>query len=113
MAPLPFLAPALFALLAFRLLPAGWLVQQSLSGPQGEFAGLDNFEFLFTAPSFANTLQATLTFVAVTVPLQTAIAFGLALLFAENSRIFSPLRVLVFLPVFVPSSVAAILWGAA
>ncbi|MER9855944.1 MULTISPECIES: sugar ABC transporter permease [unclassified Mesorhizobium] len=112
-APLLFLTPALVALIGFRLLPAGWLIQQSLSGPDGEFVGLDNFEFLFTAPSFAKTLHATLTFVAVTVPLQTAIAFGLALLFAENSRIVSLLRVLVFLPVFIPSSVAAILWGAA
>ncbi|RWP96695.1 sugar ABC transporter permease [Mesorhizobium sp.] len=112
-APLLFLSPALVALIMFRLLPAGWLVQQSLSGPNGEFAGLDNFEFLLTAPSFAKTLQATLTFVAVTVPLQTAIAFGLALMFAENSRINSLLRILVFLPVLIPSSVAAILWGAA
>ncbi|TIX38514.1 MAG: sugar ABC transporter permease, partial [Mesorhizobium sp.] len=63
-APLLFLTPALVALIVFRLLPAGWLVQQSLSGPDGEFAGLDNFEFLFTAPSFAKTLHATLTFVA-------------------------------------------------
>ncbi|RWK56550.1 sugar ABC transporter permease [Mesorhizobium sp.] len=113
LAPLLFLSPALVALIMFRLLPAGWLVQQSLSGPDGEFVWLDNFEFLFTAPSFAKTLQATLTFVAVTVPLQTAIAFGLALLFAENSRIISLLRTLVFLPVLIPSSVAAILWGAA
>ncbi|TJV12879.1 MAG: sugar ABC transporter permease, partial [Mesorhizobium sp.] len=112
-APLLFLTPALVSLIGFRLLPAGWLVQQSLSGPDGEFAGLDNFRFLFTAPSFAKTVQATLTFVAVTVPLQTAVAFGLALLFGENSRIVSLLRVLVFLPVFIPSSVAAILWGAA
>ncbi|BCG83311.1 carbohydrate ABC transporter permease [Mesorhizobium sp. 113-3-3] len=111
-APLLFLSPALVALIIFRLLPAAWLVQQSLSGYDGEFVGLDNFKFLFTAPSFAKTLQATLTFVAVTVPLQTAIAFGLALLFAENSRITSLLRVLVFLPVLIPSSVAAILWGA-
>ncbi|RWA95072.1 MULTISPECIES: sugar ABC transporter permease [unclassified Mesorhizobium] len=112
-APLLFLTPALVALIVFRLLPAGWLVQQSLSGPDGEFAGLDNFEFLFTAPSFAKTLHATLTFVAVTVPLQTVTSFGLALLFAENSRIISLLRTLVFLPVLIPSSVAAILWGAA
>lgn len=112
-APLLFLTPALVALILFRLLPAGWLVQQSLSGPDGEFVGLENFEFLFTAPSFAKTLQATLTFVAVTVPLQTVIAFGLALMFAENSRITSLLRVLVFLPVLIPASVAAILWGAA
>ncbi|TIX21648.1 MAG: sugar ABC transporter permease [Mesorhizobium sp.] len=112
-APLLFLAPALVGLIGFRLLPAGWLVQASLSGPDGEFAGLDNFEFLFAAPTFAKTVQATLTFVVVTVPLQTAIAFGLALLFAENSRIVSLLRVLVFLPVVIPLSVAAILWGAA
>lgn len=111
-APLLFLSPALVALIMFRLLPAGWLVQKSLTGYDGEFVGLDNFEFLFTAPSFAKTLQATLTFVAVIVPLQTAIAFGLALLFAETSRVTSLLRTLVFLPVLIPSSVAAILWGA-
>ncbi|WP_292365373.1 sugar ABC transporter permease [Mesorhizobium sp.] len=112
-APLLFLAPALMGLIAFRLLPAGWLVRQSFSGPDGEFAGLDNFEFLFASPTFAKTLQATLTFVILTVPLQTAVAFGLALLFSENSRLVSLLRVVVFLPVLVPSSVAAILWGAA
>ncbi|MER9242931.1 sugar ABC transporter permease [Mesorhizobium sp. M0633] len=112
-APLLFLTPALVALIGFRLLPACWLVQQSLSGPDGEFAGLDNFEFLFSSPTFAKTLHTTLTFVAVAVPLQTAISFGLALLFAGNSRIVSLLRILVFLPVLIPSSVAAILWGAA
>lgn len=112
-APLLFLAPALIVLIGFRLLPASWLVQESLSGRHGEFVGLDNFEFLFAGPTFAKTLRATLTFVAVTVPLQTAIAFGLALLFSGDSRIVSLLRVLVFLPVVIPSSVAAILWGAA
>lgn len=112
-APLLFLAPALIVLMGFRLLPAGWLVQESLSGPHGEFAGLDNFKFLFAGPTFAKTLRATLAFVAVAVPLQTAIAFGLALLFGGDSRITSLLRVLVFLPVVIPSSVAAILWGAA
>lgn len=113
MTPLLFLAPALLALIAFRLLPAGWLVQTSLADSRGNFVGLDNFAFLFTLPSFGKTVQATLSFVFITVPLQTAVALGLALLFANSRRGTGFQRIIVFLPVVIPSSVAAILWGAA
>lgn len=112
-APLLFLAPALLALFAFRLLPAGWLVQVSLTNAGGGFVGLDNFAFLFTLPSFGKTVQATLGFVAVTVPLQTLVSLWLALLFANTAKGTGLQRILVFLPVVIPSSVAAILWGAA
>jgi len=113
MTPLLFLAPALIALIAFRLLPAGWLVQTSLADARGNFVGLDNFAFLFALPSFGKTVQATLSFVFVTVPLQTVASLALALLFANTRRGTGFQRIIVFLPVVIPSSVAAILWGAA
>lgn len=113
LAPLLFLAPAALALIAFRLMPMLWLLVSSVTGSDGSFVGLENFEFLYTLPSFGNTVSATLSFVAITVPLQTAVSFGLALLFARSAPILSLPRIIVFLPVCVPSSVAAILWGAA
>jgi multiple sugar transport system permease protein len=111
--PLLFLAPALLALIAFRLMPAAWLVQTSLADSRGNFVGFENFAYLFTMPSFAKTVQATLSFVFITVPFQTMVSLGLALLFANTRRGTGLQRIIVFLPVVIPSSVAAILWGAA
>jgi multiple sugar transport system permease protein len=108
-----FILPAIAALGAFRLVPALWLVVTSLSSSSGKFVGLANFEFLYSLPSFGNTVRATLTFVAVTVPFQTVIAFALALLFTNRMPGVGLFRVLVFLPVAVPGAVSAILWGAA
>lgn len=108
-----FLSPALVALAAFKLIPVGWLILTSLRDRSGEFVGLENFRFLFGLDSFTTTVRITLTFIAVTVPLQIVAAFALALLFTQSIPAVSLFRAAVFLPVAVPGSVAFILWGAA
>lgn len=108
-----FLAPALASLVAFRIVPAAWLIYIGFTDRAGNFVAFDNFLFLYTLPSFTKTVAATLTFVGVTVPLQTLVALALALLMAGRMPLGGLFRVLLFLPVVVPGSVAAILWGAA
>lgn len=111
-APWLFLAPALSALIVFKLVPVAWLVVTSLRNSQGEFVGLDNFRFLFGLESFVNAVRITLTFIVITVPLQIAVAFALALLLSSNIPGRALFRSAVYVPVAVPGSVAFILWGA-
>src|SRR5690606_9374022 len=44
------------------------------------FIGLDNYTYMFQDPSFWNAFVVTVTYVIVSVPLQLAVALGLALL---------------------------------
>lgn len=80
-----FLAPALIALIALRLVPAGSAVRDSLFKTSlvagGErFVGIENYVSLFTNPDFQNALIVTLIFTLVVNPLQVGVATLLAVL---------------------------------
>jgi multiple sugar transport system permease protein len=109
---LAFLAPALLALAAFRLLPAAHAILSSFQF-DGAFAGLDNYSFLFSTPRIVNSIQTTLLFNLIINPLQIVIALALALLLVENVRWSSLWRIIIFAPATVPLSVTAIVWGIA
>lgn len=113
--PYLFLAPALAGLLVFKLVPIAVAVGGSLTGMSlmGDlrFAGLENFEYLFTDPEFWSSLKITLLFNLIINPLQLAVAFALALL------VFQPLpglwffRTLLVLPMAVSTGISAVLFG--
>jgi multiple sugar transport system permease protein len=112
-----FLAPALAALLLFRIVPAVSAVFDSfrssaiLVNVSSSFAGLQNYQSLFSSPEFLNSLRVTLLFVAIIVPLQTVAALGFALLLTQNLPGTKVWRFVLFLPFSVPLGISTIVWG--
>jgi multiple sugar transport system permease protein len=75
------------------------------------FIGLDNYTQMFSDPRLIKSLEVTLIYVAVSVPLQLAAALGLALLLDRGMRGLAIYRSVFYLPSLLGGSVAiAILW---
>lgn len=110
--PILFLLPALVALLLFRLLPAGYTLVQSFQH-NGQWVGLENYIFLFTSNSVIDSLRVTLLFNVVINPLQVTLALAIAVLLSERLFAVGLWRLMVFMPIAVPLSVTAIVWGVA
>jgi multiple sugar transport system permease protein len=113
---LAMLSPALIALVMFRALPlvaavVGSVQHDRLGTVTRTFVGFENYATALASPEFAASLRVTLAFALVVNPLQIALAFGLALLFAERIKGAGSLRSLLFLPVVVPPAVAALVFG--
>jgi multiple sugar transport system permease protein len=76
-----------------------------------KFIGLENYTRLFQDPRLAQSLQVTFTYVFVSVPLQLAVALGLAMVLDRGVRGLSFYRSVFYLPSLLGASVAiAILW---
>jgi multiple sugar transport system permease protein len=108
--------PALFGLGLFVLLPfllalAMAFTNLRLGSPLPlEFVGLKQFERLFSDPGFLHALANNLRFALAVVPLQTALALGLALLLDQGLRGTAIYRTLFFMPVVFPMSLVAVVW---
>jgi multiple sugar transport system permease protein len=75
------------------------------------FNGLENFERMFTDERLHASLGVTFTYVLVSVPLQLALALGLAVLLDRGVRGLSFYRSAFYLPSLIGGSVAiAVLW---
>ncbi len=107
---LAFLAPALAALVAFRLLPAGYSFVESFRNGDA-WVGLDNYRFMFETDAVVDSLVTTLVFNLWINPLQVAIALALALLLYERPYMAGTWRMLIFMPAAVPLAVSTIVWG--
>lgn len=82
-----------------------------LISPQpARFVGFENFIRLFGSDSFWASLRNTLIFAAVIVPVQSAIALGLAVLINTKTRGTNFFRTIYFLPVVTSIVVVSILW---
>jgi len=105
-----FLAPAMVALILFRIVPAGSAVVESVK-LRDNFVGLDNYRFLWSSESFRSCLGTTLIFGAIINPFQIFVALALALLLSQRLPGVQLWRSLIFLPVAVPLLVSAVIWG--
>jgi len=109
-------APALLGLLLFVLLPfllalAMAFTNLRLGSPLPlEFVGLKQFLRIFGDPAFLHALSNNLVFALAVVPLQTALALGLALLLDRGLRGTVIYRTLFFMPVVFPMSLVAVVW---
>ncbi len=107
-----FLLPAVFVVLAVVIFPTIFGLYVSftdwqLNDPAGrQFNGLENFRNIFGDSRFWNALQNNFIFVGIGVPLQYAIALGLALLLNQELPGRRFFRVIFLLP-FMMSPVAA------
>lgn len=110
-----FLAPWLLGLIGLTAIPMMSSLYYSftnydmLTAPQ--FVGMSNYLGLIADPKFIKSLQVTLKFVFVSVPLQLAFALLIAILLKKNRKGVRIYRALYYLPSLFGGSVAvAILW---
>lgn len=108
------LAPSLFGVVAFLLLPMLVVVWLSLHrwdllGPIS-YVGAENWRSVLTDPVFGNSLVVTILFVAFVVPLQTALGLGVALLLARGLPGSAVFRTVYVLPWICAPLAIAVLW---
>ncbi len=108
------LAPSLFGVVAFLLLPILVVVWLSLHrwdllGPI-EYVGGQNWRSVLSDSTFGNSLLVTLTFVAIVVPAQTVLGLAVAALLARDLPGSGVFRTLYVLPwICVPLAIG-VLW---
>jgi multiple sugar transport system permease protein len=110
------LAPALIALLLFRLLPllsavAGSVQHFRFNVVTVPFVGLQNYAATLSSPDFLHSLGVTIVFSLIVNPIQIALALALAVIFSQRIRGAAVMRTLILLPIAVPPAVAALVWG--
>lgn len=109
-------APAVLGLVAFVALPfAVALVLAFTNLRMGSplplaWVGWEQFRRLFGDPQFLQALINNALFALVVVPVQTALALGLALLLHHPLRAMPVFRAIFFLPVVFPMSLVAVIW---
>ncbi len=108
-----FLGPALIALVLLRLWPAAMAIHASLLAPGNDSFSFDNFVYIFSDPLFQKSLAVTAIYSLIVNPLQIAIALLLALLMNIAIPLIGFWRTLILLPVAIPQSVSAVVWGVA
>ena len=114
-----FLTPALLSLIVLRIAPTVGAVSSSLykGFPGGiipaTFAGLHNYEFLFSDPQFKATIFRTILFNVVINPLQIGLALAVSVLLVQNIPLVGLWRGLMFVPITIPIVGSCIAWGAA
>ena len=111
---LAMLAPMLVALVVLRLWPAVLALATSLgSDDPARWFDLSAYGDLFRDPVFLGSLLTTSLYSLLVNPFQIAVALGLALLLARHLPGAGLWRTLVVLPVVIPQSVSAVIWGVA
>ncbi|MGH3967676.1 MAG: carbohydrate ABC transporter permease [Mycobacterium sp.] len=108
------LAPSLFGVVAFLLLPMFVVVWLSLHrwdllGPI-EYVGGDNWRSVLTDSTFGNSLLLTLLFFAMVVPVQTVLGLLVAALLARELPGSGVFRTLYALPWICAPLAIAVLW---
>ena len=108
------LAPSLFGVLAFLLLPllvVVWLslYRWDLLGPL-RYVGLANWRSVLTDSEFGNSLIVTATFVAIVVPAQTVLGLLAASMLARRLPGTVLFRTLYVLPWICAPLAIAVLW---
>ncbi|SIQ73425.1 carbohydrate ABC transporter permease [Domibacillus enclensis] len=111
-----FSLPALVLLFTFLVLPVMLafvysFMNYNMLNPAGkEFVGFDNYIRLFQDAIFLTSLKNTMYFTVLVVPIQSAVALGLALLVNKKVKVAGLGRVFFFSPVVTSMVVVAILW---
>lgn len=108
------LAPSLFGVVCFMLLPVlvvVWLSFQSwdLIGPIS-FVGLDNYRSVLSDGVFGNSLLVTILFVALVVPIQTLIGLGAASLLTRDLPGSAWFRTIYVLPWICAPLALGVVW---
>ena len=117
-----FLLPFLVPFVLFYLVPIGYAMWQSLfkiervGGTFGRrrevFAGLDQYQAVFSDEAFRRSVGRVLLFGAVQVPVMLTLALVLALLLDSTvARMKKFFRMAFFVPYGIPGVIAALMWA--
>lgn len=110
------LVPAGVLILLFLIVPIlltfilAFTNARLISPQPARFIGFDNFIRLFGSDTFWASLRNTVIFAVVIVPVQSALALGLAILINVKIRGVNFFRTIYFLPVVTSIVVVSILW---
>lgn len=110
------LLPAGVLMITFLLIPIGltfvlaFTNARLISPEPAKFIGVDNFTRLFENATFWKSLGNTVLFAVVIVPIQSAVALGLAVLINTRMRGVNFFRTVYFLPVVTSMVVVSMLW---
>lgn len=108
-----FLLPSLIGFITFFAVPAvrGLYISFTdwdlLSAPK--FVGVENYVNMFQDKQFWRSLQVTLYYVLLNIPLQTALAIGLAVMMDRVTQ-SSLIRGLFVMPWLLPPVIVALVW---
>lgn len=111
-----FVLPALIFITIFLIIPVALAFIYSfenynmLKPTQKSFIGLENYIEILKNPAFYKSLKNTVYFAGIVVPLQTAVALGLAMLVNIKLKTSKLARICFFSPVITSMVVVAILW---
>ena len=114
--PRALMAPAVVTLFLWMIVPlvmTVWfsLIRYNLMQPDvSGFAGLDNFEFFVTDPSFGTAVVNTLLLIGSVILITVVLGVGVALLVDEPFPGRGLVRILLISPFFVMPTVNALLW---
>ena len=108
---LPYLmiAPMVILICIFKLYP---ILQSLIWGfvtAKGEVS-LDNYKFLFADKAFWNSLNVTLKFNLIIIPVQIVIAFIMAMLVNMHLRGIEIFRTIIYLPFCVSLTISTVVW---
>lgn len=110
------LTPAVLSLFLWMIVPLGMtiyfsLIRYNLMQPdQAGFAGLENFEYFLSDPSFGMAVINTLLLLGSVILITTVLGIALALLIDEPFPGRGVVRLLLISPFFVMPTVNALLW---
>ena len=110
------LVPAGVLLITFLIIPIiltfilAFTNARLISPQPATFIGVDNFVRLFSDETFWASLRNTVIFAVVIVPVQSAVALGLAVLVNTKIRGVNFFRTVYFLPLVTSIVVVSMLW---
>lgn len=110
-----FILPALALLIFFILVPMiqaffNSFYEYNLIANQKTFIGLANYKRLFSDSAYFSSLKNSFYFGIMVIPVQTALALGMALLIKRPGKGIGAFRTIYFLPYVVSMGVAASLF---
>jgi multiple sugar transport system permease protein len=108
------LAPSLFGILAFLVLPILVVIWLSLNSwdllSPARYVGLDNFAHVFADRAFLRSLGVTLLFVLLVIPAQTALGLFAATLLSRGLPGSAFLRVIYVIPWICAPLALGVVW---
>ncbi|MBK6851837.1 MAG: sugar ABC transporter permease [Burkholderiales bacterium] len=114
--PRALMAPAVATLFLWMIVPLVMtlyfsVIRYNLMQPENVgFAGLDNFEYFFTDPSFGSAVMNTLILLGSVIVITVLMGVAIALLIDDPFPGRGLVRVLLISPFFVMPTVNALLW---
>ena len=113
--PYMLLLPSFLLIALFKVYPILYSVVGSFltQGARGvvKFAGLKNFQMLFTDPTILNAIWITIKFNVITVPLQVVLALTLAIMLNRKARFVQTIRTFLYVPVAINMVIASTIWN--